>query len=169
MSVETVTVRGESYTTLKELLRPGLRAVFVNINPAPKSVAAGHYYRGRHGNLLWKRLQEHGIVRSLPIGREDEAAFSQGIGFADLVRRPTPSAKCLSKEEKRRGAYSLVQRLVELGQPRPAIVFVYVAAEIECRFRLFKAGFSTYTMPGPYARREDVQQRMRLLAEVLGP
>lgn len=30
--------------TLEDLLRPGLRAVCVGINPAPVSVAAGHYF-----------------------------------------------------------------------------------------------------------------------------
>ena len=38
----TVEWRGEEIETLADLLRPGLRAVVVGINPAPKSVAAGH-------------------------------------------------------------------------------------------------------------------------------
>jgi hypothetical protein len=33
---------GEEVETLADLLRDGLRAVAVGINPAPKSVAAGH-------------------------------------------------------------------------------------------------------------------------------
>jgi hypothetical protein len=34
---------GEKAETLADLLRPGLRAVVVGINPSPVSVAAGHY------------------------------------------------------------------------------------------------------------------------------
>jgi hypothetical protein len=45
--------RGRSVTTLEDLLRPGLLAVVVGINPAPASVATGHYYQGRAGRRLW--------------------------------------------------------------------------------------------------------------------
>jgi len=34
-----------------DLLRPSLRAVCVGINPAPKSVAAGHYYQRLFGKF----------------------------------------------------------------------------------------------------------------------
>ena len=40
---------GEKVVTLADLLRPGLQAVVVGINPSPVSVAAGHYYQGRSG------------------------------------------------------------------------------------------------------------------------
>jgi TDG/mug DNA glycosylase family protein len=35
---------GQQVETLEDLLRPGLRAVCIGINPAPTSVGAGHYY-----------------------------------------------------------------------------------------------------------------------------
>ena len=44
--------RGVEVETLEDLLRPGLRAVCVGINPAPVSVAAGHYYQGRLGQAF---------------------------------------------------------------------------------------------------------------------
>jgi hypothetical protein len=34
---------GQQVETLEDLLRPGLRAVCIGINPAPTSVRAGHY------------------------------------------------------------------------------------------------------------------------------
>jgi len=48
---------GEKVETLADLLRPGLRAVIVGINPSTVSVEAGHYYQGTLGKLLWKRLR----------------------------------------------------------------------------------------------------------------
>jgi hypothetical protein len=47
---------GASVLTLGDLLRPGLYAVVVGINPSPVSVAAGHYYQGQIGQRFFKRL-----------------------------------------------------------------------------------------------------------------
>jgi TDG/mug DNA glycosylase family protein len=49
---------GERIETLEDLLRLGLRAVCVGINPAPPSVKAGHYYQGRRGQAFWTRLAD---------------------------------------------------------------------------------------------------------------
>lgn len=54
--------RGEPVEPLADLLRPGLRAVCVGINPSPVSVAAGHYYQGRLGRLFFSRLYEAGVL-----------------------------------------------------------------------------------------------------------
>jgi len=43
---------GQKVETLADLLQPGLRAVVVGINPAPTSVAAGHYYHGASGQTF---------------------------------------------------------------------------------------------------------------------
>ncbi len=128
MPLEIIRIQDKETITLKELLRPRLRAVFVGINPTPKSVSAGHYYQGNHGKRFWKRLQKYGIVSSLPEGNEDETAFTEGFGFADLVRKPTESAKDLLTEELREGADEILNKLISLGKPRPAVVFVYKTA-----------------------------------------
>jgi double-stranded uracil-DNA glycosylase len=48
---------GQQVETLEDLLRPGLPAVCVGINPAPASVTAGHYYQGRLGQGFYERLR----------------------------------------------------------------------------------------------------------------
>jgi TDG/mug DNA glycosylase family protein len=100
MAVEDINLKGRTVTTLKELLRTGLKAVFVGLNPAPISVEKEHYYQGRHGQLFWNRLRKHNIVSYLPRGAEDDAAFASGYGFADLVRRPTARANDLTQAER---------------------------------------------------------------------
>jgi len=82
MSTVTIEVDGVELETLAELLRPGLRAVVVGLNPSNVSVDAGHYFQSRLGLRLWQRLQQAGILHSLPRGGEDDEAFRQGIGFA---------------------------------------------------------------------------------------
>jgi G:T/U-mismatch repair DNA glycosylase len=111
LPTERILVGGEEVETLAERLRPGLRAIIVGINPSPVSVLAGHYYQGRLGKLLWKRLAAHGIVQDLEPGKEDEAAFEQGFGFADLIRRPTATSAELSRAEIAAAVPGLVKRL----------------------------------------------------------
>ena len=168
MAVEKVSIDGKTYVTLKELLRPGLRAVFIGINPAPVSVEKGHYYQGNLGKRLWQRLQEYGFATALPAGTEDEVAFAQGFGFADVVRRPSRSSEDLSQQEILNGMPTLVERLVGLGEPRPAIVFVFKKAADAAEGRLRDTGFKTFRLPGPYARKEDVKKKMlSLRAELI--
>ncbi len=111
VNTETIKIDGVETVTLKELLRPGLRPVLVGINPSPISVATGHYYKGRLGQRFWGRLQSAGIASDLSMGLEDDAALEQGLGFADVVRRPTPRSIDASDAEMSEGAESLVGRL----------------------------------------------------------
>jgi hypothetical protein len=55
---------GSTVTTLADLLRPGLVAVAVGINPAPVSVAAGHYYQGAAGQKFFRRLAAVGLLQA---------------------------------------------------------------------------------------------------------
>jgi hypothetical protein len=50
----TVDWMGHRVETLADLMRPGLRAVCVGINPSPVSVAAGHYYQARLGQAFFR-------------------------------------------------------------------------------------------------------------------
>ncbi len=160
MAVEEIGIRDKKVTTLKELLRPGLRVVFVGINPTPKSVSRGHYYQGKLGKRFWKQLQTYDFTSYLPEGEEDVIAFSEGYGFADLVRKPTSSADDLSTEELREGSSDLLERLLNLGTPRPVIVFVFKKAFDFSATTLQSKGFQVNRMPGPYSKKEDERKIM---------
>jgi TDG/mug DNA glycosylase family protein len=71
--------------------RPG-GILLIGINPAPISVAAGHYYQGPLGQRTWQRLARIGLLSSLRQGLEDEAFIAAGHGLTDIVKRPTASA-----------------------------------------------------------------------------
>ena len=162
MPRERIQIDGKKTTTLKWLLRPGLKAVFVGVNPPPVSVAAGHYHQGRLGRRLWARIHEFEITDPLPGGHEDLAAFAQGFGFADIVRRPTVSATELTEEELIRGSARLVRRLKALPD-RPIIVFVYATAANRAEKALKAEGFETFRLPGPYENKSVVAARLKAL------
>lgn len=165
---------GDAIETLADLLRPGLRAVVVGINPAPRSVAAGHYYRGTYGQRFFDRLRRAG---GLPDGDgfEDDRAFAAGIGFTDVVKRPTAGADEVAAELED-GRHALEDKLATLDVP--LVVFVFKAAAetllgpLPSRFygvvpRRRIVGSRVFVMPGPTARTADVDDAVRKLKRAL--
>lgn len=169
MATIVIQVDGEPVETLAELLRPGLRAVIVGLNPSQVSVDAEHYFQGRLGKRLWQRLQQAGILRDLPAGSEDDEAFRQGIGFADVVRVPSANARHLTPAVLRRAAPDLLGRLLAGGVRPPAkILFVYAAAFDAAAPRLRTEGFEVLKMPGMYAQLDEVESQLVRLAGEMG-
>ena len=83
-----------SLRTLPDLLRPGLRVVFVGINPGVESARQRHYY-AHPGNSFWPALAASGLAgpasgaRGAALRPEDDRAMPAraGIGFTDVVKR----------------------------------------------------------------------------------
>jgi TDG/mug DNA glycosylase family protein len=163
---------GKQVETLEDLLRPGLRAICVGINPAPTSISAGHYYQGRLGQGFYERLRRAGLLPRSP-GWEDDLAFEHGIGFTDIVKRPTGKAAEVRLAEVEYGR-GLLREKVEGAAPRLVIFTFKKTAEV-----LFGpiagnglilgrelGGAPIFVMPGPYAASAEVDQRLRQLAEV---
>jgi double-stranded uracil-DNA glycosylase len=109
--------------TLPDLLCEGLELAFVGINPSLYSVAQGHYF-ARKANRFWpcfsrSALSQH-IRQALDIERlepiHDQLLPQHGIGFTDVVKRPTAKAAELGRDEFAAGAVALVAKL-ERYQP----------------------------------------------------
>jgi len=125
---------GEQIDTLDDLLRPGLRAVAVGINPTPLSVAVGHYYQGTYGQRFFQRL---GCLGLLPDGEgfEDDRAHAAGIGFTDVVKRPSRSRDDVTIEDIELGVPILERNLAGVDTPVVIFVFGWAATKV--------LGFST--------------------------
>lgn len=132
----------------------------VGINPPPTSVNRGHYYQGKLGRRLWKRLEQVGLLTNAVPGHEDEALVAAGHGLTDLVKRVTASASELSREELRTGGEVLHAKVREW---RPGLVlFVFKAAAEHALGRRGVTpglcgeieGAPAFLLSGPYARVE---------------
>lgn len=104
--------------TLPDLLRRGLYLVFVGINPGVFSYSRGHYYANR-GNLFWWALNNSGLVSVEVTYKDDASLLSHGIGFTDVVKRPSNSSSELAKDEFRAGAANLITKI---GRYSPMVV-----------------------------------------------
>jgi TDG/mug DNA glycosylase family protein len=162
---------GEEVETLADLLRPGLRAICIGINPSPVSVAAGHYYQGRLGQRFYSRLRSAGLLRDDSGGFEDDAAFAAGIGFTDIIKRPTASAKELRPEEFRHGRELLLSKLEENASGLAIFTFKKTAVELCGPIDgygllpgLKAGGVDAFVMPGPYERADRVNTALGELA-----
>jgi len=122
-------IDGEAVRTLPDLVRPGLRLLFVGFNPSIRAARVGHYYAGLN-NRFWAMLQASGLIPVRMRPEHDAELLDLGIGITDLVKRPTRSAAEVTRSEYREGVSRLRMLLEAL---RPAVVCyngkgVYLAA-----------------------------------------
>lgn len=101
--------------TIRDVLKPGVRVLFVGINPSLYSAAVGHHF-ARPGNRFWKALHAAGFTETVMSPDEDMTLPARGLGLTNLVARATAAADELSPEELRRGARRL-ETLVRKHEP----------------------------------------------------
>jgi TDG/mug DNA glycosylase family protein len=109
-----------------DLVGPGLRLLFVGINPGLWSAATRSHF-ARPGNRFYPALFRAGITEyriDAATGMSDADRcylVQRGIGITNVVARATARADELGIEELRAGAAAL-SSLVERGQPRVVAV-----------------------------------------------
>lgn len=106
------------FQTLPDLLAPGLRLVFVGINPGTYSVERGHYF-ARRTNRFWPAFSRSRLSAPIraTLGRDalgpeaDVRLPDFGIGFADVVKLPSGNAAALRPADFQAWAPRLLARL----------------------------------------------------------
>jgi double-stranded uracil-DNA glycosylase len=125
-AVVAVAVTEPALRPLPDLLRDGLDIVFIGINPSIMSATQGHYF-ARPANRFWpcfsrstlSRRARHGLGIEMLGPTHDHALKAFGIGFTDIVKRPSSNAAGLGRTEFIVGAAQLVSKL-ERYHPRIA-------------------------------------------------
>ncbi len=101
---------------LGPILAPGLRVLFVGINPSLRSAEVGHHF-ARPGNRFWPALHRAGFTPRQLAPDQDGTLPALGVGITNLAARPTRAAAELTAEELRQGAAEL-DALVARWAPR---------------------------------------------------
>src|SRR5204862_1614879 len=83
---------------LNDRIKPGVRVLFVGINPGVRSAQTGHHFAG-FSNRFWKLLWESGLLPE-QITYENDARLTEfGFGITNLIARPSPGIDDLSRIE----------------------------------------------------------------------
>jgi TDG/mug DNA glycosylase family protein len=103
---------------LQDRIRPGLRVLFVGINPGVRSAVTGHHFAG-FSNRFWKLLWEAGLVPE-PITYKDDRRLPEfGYGITNLIARPSPGIDTLAPADYVAG-WAVLRR--KIRRYRPEIV-----------------------------------------------
>ena len=112
--------------TVPDLVGPGLKLLFVGINPGLWTAATSTHF-AHPGNRFYPALYDAGVIEA-PIDRgrgmdDDERAqlVRRGIGITNLVARATARASELTAAELRSGAERLI---TFVHQHRPKVIAV---------------------------------------------
>jgi double-stranded uracil-DNA glycosylase len=100
------------------VIAPGLKILFVGINPGLYSAATGFHF-ARPGNRFWPALHRAGFTPRQLQPSEQAELLKSGYGLTNLVNRGTAAADELSGAELVRGGKRLAAKV---GRLRPRVV-----------------------------------------------
>ncbi len=110
---------------IRDVVAPGLKVLFVGINPGLYSAATGHHF-ARPGNRFWPALHGAGFTARLLHPSEQTELLKTGCGVTNLVNRATVTAAELAPGEFVAGRKRLAAK-VRRYQPR-TVAFLGVGA-----------------------------------------
>jgi len=110
---------------LKDRIKPGVRVLFVGINPGIRSAETGHHFAG-YSNRFWKLLYDARLVPEPVDFRSDDRLPEWGFGITNLVARETPGMNTLSRDECLAGAVVLRRKVKRYKPQIVALVGVSV-------------------------------------------
>jgi len=168
---ERIDWMGAEVVTLAEIWPVPPRAVIVGINPSLTSVANGHYFQGQGARGRIMMLVKAGLIELRDEERQFErAALEAGVGFADLVRRPTKAATDLTGGEIAYGKSRFEVNMAARGVP--LVIGIY-APPVESLLGIKPQpgyqrertawGARVFNLPRPYLKAETAAEVMSTL------
>jgi TDG/mug DNA glycosylase family protein len=128
---------------LGDRIKPGVRVLFVGINPGVRSALTGHHFAG-FSNRFWKLLWDARLVPQPVSYLDDDKLPAWGFGITNLVPRPTPGVGDLSPAEYVAGRAALERKIRRYKPQIVALVGVSLA-------RTLLAGTPRALEVGPHA------------------
>jgi TDG/mug DNA glycosylase family protein len=95
---------------LRDRIQPGVRVLFVGINPGIRSSLTGHHFAG-YSNRFWRLLHESGLVPEPIPPTDDDRLPEWRYGITNLVPRATPGIDALRPEEYAAGLVALRRKV----------------------------------------------------------
>ena len=132
---------------LPDVIAPGLRVLFVGINPGLRSAALGHHYAG-HANRFWRLLHDARLVPERLTWRDDARIVEWGFGLTNLALRPTRGVGDLEAADFAAGRARLLMKLRRWRPGVVALVGVTVARQLFPERRAVSIGYQPDLLAG---------------------
>ena len=110
---------------LRDRIGPGLRVLFVGINPGVRSAVTGHHFAGP-SNRFWKLLWDARLVPEPVTFMDDDRLPEWGLGITNVIPRPTPGMNDLRPVEYIEGWTALERKIARFRPATVALVGVTV-------------------------------------------
>ena len=117
MTARQIIIKSDwSELRLKDRIRPGLRVLFVGINPGVRSAITGHHFAG-YSNRFWKLLTDSRLVPEPITYEDDDRLCGWGLGITNLIARPSPGINDLRPAEYVEG-WKVLERKIRRYRPQ---------------------------------------------------
>lgn len=141
---------------LPDLIRPGLKILFIGINPGTRSGEVGHHFAG-HSNRFWKFLFESGLTPVKYDAFHDYELLDLGYGITNIAPRTTATAAELTPAELKEGALFLLERIKEFKPQMAAylgkVIYQYLSHRKDFSWGIqevsLEAGVVDFVLPNP--------------------
>lgn len=163
--------RRTTFGRLPDHMKPGMRILFVGINPGLRSALTGHHFAG-HSNRFWKLLYESGLVTEPLMYRDDWRLPEWRLGLTNIIARCSAGIDTLEPAEYRRGLRSLLRK-IRRYQPRlvallGVTIFHIIFPDEDYgelgRTRARLAGVPVFLLPNPSGRNAHYSHARMLTA-----
>jgi TDG/mug DNA glycosylase family protein len=145
---------------LRDRIRPGVRVLFVGINPGVRSALTGHHFAG-YSNRFWKLLFDARLVPEAITYENDDRLPEWGFGITNIIARPTPGIDTLTTAEYVEGRTRLRSKI---RRYKPKVVALVGVTVFRAMFPDHKgaatlglhdeeiAGAAVFVLPNPSGR-----------------
>lgn len=163
---------GARLQPLRDRIEPGVRVLFVGINPGIRSAETGHHFAG-YSNRFWKLLYESRLVAGPVTCEDDDRLPAFGYGITNICARATPGIDTLLPAEYLVGRARLRRKILRY---RPEVVAMVGVTVFRAMFPHHKGpvtlglqqekigGSDVFVLPNPSGRNANFSYAEMLAA-----
>jgi double-stranded uracil-DNA glycosylase len=158
---------------LTDHVKPGVRILFVGINPGLRSAAIGHHFAG-YSNRFWKLLFESKLVPEPLTHQDDWRLPDWGLGLTNIIQRPSSGVDVLKPQEYTAGRKRLVAAVKRYRPHIVALLGVTIYRSLFPEYRTGRINLGlqvktladrpVFVLPNPSGRNAHYSYRAMLMA-----
>jgi len=156
---------------LTDHIKPGVRILFVGINPGLRSAAIGHHFAG-HSNRFWKLLFESKLVLE-PLTHQDDWRLPEWeFGLTNIIQRPSAGIDVLKPRDYVAGRKRLITIVKRYRPYIVALLGVTIYRMLFPEYRIERvslglkaetlSGCPVFVLPNPSGRNAHYSYRTML-------